>query len=346
MHRLQTTPSDQRTFRKCKLNGNMKTHTYYTRKLSAVLASCILIVQANAAPSDGLITPYVDDAFTVLLDHFDDASAADILAVENDGAPCGSPRPPANPNYSFGPSYNGLGRAITLSPPDDVPPGSATYLKYPGGQMLSQTDGTLECWLYLTRHGTFSMHQFNYVGECQGNVGGIDVNPTGQLEVTVWYTKFDSFTFNSGQSIVPLNAWTHVAFSWGSGGAKLYMNGVIVGNHPSTGSFADWFGLDSVFLFLGEGNYVDELRISNVQRTSFNLITATVSPTLDIKMFAGVIINGAVGAKYEIQSTPAVGPINWTTLSTLALPSSPYTFIDYRSPTNTQQFYRVLLVNQ
>jgi concanavalin A-like lectin/glucanase superfamily protein len=104
-----------------------------------------------------------------------------------------------------------------------------------------------------------------------GDVGGISVSPTGQLEGTIWYTKTNAFNFNSGTVTVPLETWTHVALSWGSAGAKLYRNGVLVGSHPNTGSFADWFGVNSLFVFLGSGDSIDELRVSNIQRTSFNL---------------------------------------------------------------------------
>jgi hypothetical protein len=62
--------------------------------------------------------------------------------------------------------------------------------------------------------------------------------------------------------------------------------------------------------------------------------------TVDIRMFAGIIINGAVGTNYTIQSTPALSPSNWTTLSNIALPSLPYIYIDFSSITNPTQFYR------
>jgi hypothetical protein len=117
------------------------------------------------------------------------------------------------------------------------------------------------------------------------------------------------------------------------------MNGVLVGSNPNTGGFASWFGLDSLFVFPA-GNSVDELRISNVQRTNFNLPACPFS--MDLKMFAGITINGQLGGTYTIQATPSLGPPNWTTLTNIALPTLPYTFIDYRSATNARQFYRVL----
>ena len=159
---------------------------------------------------------------------------------------------------------------MALSSPTGAPEGSGSYLKYPGGELLSQRNGTLELWVNLAAYGLYA-HQLEYVGECQGDVGGLSITPTGQLQADVWYTIFSPFSFNSGTNIVPLNAWTHIALSWGDAGAKLYINGSLVGTHANTGSFASWFGRDSFFLFLGDGSRVDELRISNIQRTSFNL---------------------------------------------------------------------------
>ena len=68
---------------------------------------------------------------------------------------------------------------------------------------------------------------------------------------------------------------------------------------------------------------------------------AAIVGTTDIKMFAGVIVNGPLGTNYIIQSTTNLSNTNaWTIRTNLALPSQPYIYIDYSSPTNRQQFYR------
>jgi Concanavalin A-like lectin/glucanases superfamily/Immunoglobulin domain len=221
-----------------------------------------------------LVTPYVTDTNTVLLDHFDGGTSANVRAFVNDGGPCGPARPSATPIYSFGPGPAGLDRAITLSAPAAAPAGSSSYLNYPGGELLSQQNGTLECWVFLVTYDLY-IHQLNYVGECQGDVGGLSLTPSGQLHGDIWYTIFNPFSFDSGTNVVPLNAWTHLALSWGDAGAKLYINGSLVGTHSNTGSFASWFGSDSLFVFLGSSNHIDELRVSNIQRTNFNLATAS-----------------------------------------------------------------------
>jgi uncharacterized repeat protein (TIGR03803 family) len=93
-------------------------------------------------------------------------------------------------------------------------------------------------------------------------------------------------------------------------------------------------------------------QIPNVNSTNIGVYTVVVSNlagsktsqaaivgNIAIQMFAGVVINGPVGTNYVIQSTSNLNN-GWTTRTNLALPSQPYIYIDYSSPTNPQQFYR------
>jgi len=67
------------------------------------------------------------------------------------------------------------------------------------------------------------------------------------------------------------------------------------------------------------------------------------SAAIDIKLFSGIIIKDArLGSHYLIQATPSLTNANWTTLTNVAIPTQPYIYIDYRSYTNGQQFYRAL----
>jgi Concanavalin A-like lectin/glucanases superfamily len=223
--------------------------------------------------ADGII-PYTNDAYTVLLDHFDGSTSANILAYTNTGAPCGNALPLVTPSYSYGSGAPGLNQALTLYPPaSDLT--ARSYLKYPGGELLSLLNGTMECWINLSNYD-FNFHQYNFWGECQGDVGGISIQPTGQLTVSMWYTTSTPVYCDSGTNLVPLNTWTHVALSWGSAGLRLYINGALVGTNSNTGFFADWFGKDSLFVS-GKGIQIDELRISRIQRTNFNVPYPTAS---------------------------------------------------------------------
>jgi len=212
-------------------------------------------------------TPYTSDANTVLLDHFDGATGATILAYSENGASCGPAKPSATPKYSYGSGPNGLTQSLILNPPVGQPVGSGTYLQYPDGQLLSQTNGTIEFWTYLTSYGLSLVAQGPYPGSCAGWTFGMGVSTSGQLTASAWA----AFNMNSGATLMPLNTWTHVAATWGSAGAKLYINGVLVGSDANTGMPASGYG-GSVLMNYGAGSIstnIDELRISNIQRTTF-----------------------------------------------------------------------------
>jgi hypothetical protein len=87
-------------------------------------------------------------------------------------------------------------------------------------------------------------------------------------------------------------------------------------------------------------------QISVVVSNDYGSITHVVGTLalVDLKMFAGVVITGTVGSHYRIEYTPALAdPPQWTTaVSDLALPSSPYVWIDVESPGQAKRFYRAV----
>jgi hypothetical protein len=97
------------------------------------------------------------------------------------------------------------------------------------------------------------------------------------------------------------------------------------------------------------------LTLRNVSSTNAGLYTVVVSngfgsstsqsvslSLVDLKMFAGVVVDGPTGAQYSIQSTPSLESSSWTTLATVTLGAHPYIFIDYNSPFASKQFYRAV----
>jgi hypothetical protein len=247
--------------------------------------------------------PYTPDANTVLIDHFDGATSAGILAYSEDGVVCppygGTPKPSATPISAYVTGPSGLNQALSLNPPAGQPAGSGTYLQYPGGQLLSQPNGTIEFWTYLTTYGPglTLVSQGRFPGACDGWTFGMNVTAAGQLQAGAWA----AFSMNSGATTVPLNTWTHVAATWGSAGAKLYINGVLVGSDANTGMPASGYaGSVLVNYGAGVGTQIDELRISNIQRTSF-----TASG------LAGTGTHNASGT-YTWNATTGVTTVDWT----------------------------------
>ena len=97
------------------------------------------------------------------------------------------------------------------------------------------------------------------------------------------------------------------------------------------------------------------LTITNVSAPNIGVYTVIVNnvagsvtsmdvtlASMDIKLFAGIIVNGPLGSNYLIKATSDLSGSNWTTLTNVALPTQPYIFIDYNSPSNSRQFYRAV----
>ena len=215
---------------------------------------------------DCWITPYTSDPNTIILDHFDDSTLSAINAYTYTG-PSGL-QPSCTPNYAWVSGPEGLSNALELSPPIGEPENSATYLVYPGDWPLSVANGTIEFWVYVTAYGSL-VDQGPYYNSPGGWTFGMYIDASGILHAGAWA----AFNMDSGSNNVPLNDWTHVAATWGSTGAKLYIDGVEVGNDPITSAPATGY---SAKLMLKMGSYlgsnrIDELRVSNIQRTTFNV---------------------------------------------------------------------------
>lgn len=238
------------------------------------------------------VTPYANDSHTVLLDHFDGSSLGEIRGWSNPNTACGAEWPSTAPTFSFEAGVPGLGQALTLREPAGAPTGSETSVKYPG-EILNIPNGTLECWIYLTAYESrYILEMFPYPGACAGNAFNFLLLPDGRLYVGAW----NAFDINPSAT-VPLYEWTHVAVSWGSAGARMYINGDLVGSDPSTIAPASGFG-GSLYVRMGHAsssNRIDELRISNIQRTNFNMLvgqsTCASRPSGLVAWWSG---NGAV----------------------------------------------------
>jgi len=69
-----------------------------------------------------------------------------------------------------------------------------------------------------------------------------------------------------------------------------------------------------------------------------------ISYPLTVQLYAGLQVQGTIGAVYSIQCTSDLNQTNsWQTLTNLTLPSSPYLYIDTASPDYPRRFYRAVL---
>src|SRR6185503_17625307 len=70
-------------------------------------------------------------------------------------------------------------------------------------------------------------------------------------------------------------------------------------------------------------------------------------PALDLHLFAGVDITGAVGSVYAVQSTANVAQTNsWATVAFVQLTSTNMLYVDTSAPVAGTRFYRGLQITQ
>jgi formylglycine-generating enzyme required for sulfatase activity len=73
-------------------------------------------------------------------------------------------------------------------------------------------------------------------------------------------------------------------------------------------------------------------------------VYAQTPPVLDIHLYAGLTVTGAVGTVYSIQYTTNLVQTNhWLTLTNLLLPASPHLWVDTTCPVAGQRFYRAIM---
>ena len=72
--------------------------------------------------------------------------------------------------------------------------------------------------------------------------------------------------------------------------------------------------------------------------------SAQTSPSLDLRLYAGVKITGSVGSIYVVQSTTNPAQTNsWVSVAFVQLPATNYLFVDTTVPAQGNRFYRALL---
>ena len=231
--------------------------------LAAVLALLCLGVAAQAVPE------YAWDANTVVLDHLDGSTNGTSYGTLN---------------YTAGVA-NQAGKF-----------NSNNYIKYPCA--WSGVAGTIEMWVYLRTWGIRLMDlQWNNAPSPPpaGYVGCLTVTSEGKLYFNAWPSG--AITSNS---TVPLNIWTHVAATWGTG-LKLYINGVL--DYQTT---ADAYAEGPEWAYMPHwgagtsGPDLDEVRISSIAR---KFIPTNRPPVLSWTRQSGYATDGVQPESGAVGST-------------------------------------------
>ena len=185
--------------------------------------------------------------------------------------------------------------------------------------------GTSTIYVSVTDYNPWAVNsqQLSITNSFQVQVLGLTPPTFTQTPVSEVISPSQAFSFTSQATGFP-----YPTYQW-----QFSSNGV---------SYANITGATGSSYSLGSSSVTNIGFYRVVIANSVNTNTsASVSLTfLNINMYAGLNINGPVGATYNIQSTPALGATNWVALTNISLPTQPYVFIDYSTPTNSKQFYR------
>jgi len=225
--------------------------------LAVITVESFLVVMPIASAT----LEYSQDNDTVLLDHFNGSTLAEYT----------------NGTLNYVEGLPGLNKAAGFR--------NGTWIRYAlsGWYQWSSVynpdgkEGTVDIWVYPRKYGlgllTFQWNRVNSP-PVAGYILHFQINSDGKLVGGVWSAisggPVDS-TLPSGKTTIPLNTWTHVAFTWSPTGTKLYVNGKIDAEsqynlYPALNSqnyvYVNYWGDSDL-------GYVDELRISKVARTEF-----------------------------------------------------------------------------
>ena len=239
-----------------------------------------------------------------------------------------------------------VGQAFSLDGVNaSVNAGTNSLFDFSGGS----ADFTIEAWVKPAALPSFSTgFASKSVGDFDGWVFGIFSG--GNLVFSgcgYWYV-------DSGPAVVVAGVWSHVAVTHAGGTYTLYCNGSQVGS----GSGGTWtcspaplqFGINPP-----RPNYyglLDEVSIYNRALSSNEVAaiyaagsagkcSASACASLAIDLYAGISVEGTVGAAHRLEYVSNVGDTNWATLTNIILPQSPYLLFDPDSPRWARRFYRV-----
>lgn len=199
------------------------------------------------------------------------------------------------------------------------------------------TEGSIGMWIKPRQYSrilTFDWYDSESVPQ-SGYILHLVLNAEGKLTYSVWGGHLDQALI--GNTVIPLNKWTHIAVSWGPDGTKLYVNGKL--DTSTSANLWPAFSSGKVFAYLNywggdDLGLVDDFSILNVATpptvvlptgtadvriTSFNCSDDKKNKLGDmfvLRTFASGIAQGPVGARLELPFWISSGDkqtcANWT----------------------------------
>lgn len=212
--------------------------------------------------------PVVPDSHTVILDQLNGSSTGQNIY-----------------SVSYGAGMSSYGQAGYF--------GNGSHIVYnlPSSGVWNQQQGTIEMWVMPESHGVginFNWYFWETPPMWDGNVLHFyEYSVDNTLKHTVWNGPVSTL---SSTSQLTLGTWNHIATSWGPAGTKMYLNGQVVastaGNYcPSPGSYV-YLNYHGDRGFQG---YIDELHISDIQRSDAEILAHAPEPVTSLLLAVGAL---------------------------------------------------------
>jgi hypothetical protein len=209
--------------------------------------------QAATAVSE--ISP---DSDTVFLEHFNGLSSAEYTGGD----------------INYVESLPGLDQA------GDFSQGWARFSFYGGSTWPRYYDqagkqGTIEMWIYPIQNESYDFFYINSFPAAEtplnGHVLYLGLNSEGKIATyckSSIIPKTDLIPLPAGRTTIPLNKWTHIAYTWSDSGTRLYVDGKEDASSPDV-LYPAFYSTQYIFVPGWEGRsiYIDEVLISRAAGT-------------------------------------------------------------------------------
>ncbi len=270
------------------INPQKKSIKYYT----LLISTCFLIINNQGLHGQGV--EITADANSYILDHFNNSSSGTTYNTLE---------------YITG--LGGLSQAANFT--------NSGFVKYYCNTSLLYA-ATIEFWVKPTAYGT-GLICFNSNNASSTPLAGYyfhsQIDATGKIKISDWTLLSGTITEFTSNSSIPLNQWTHIAISWGSS-TKIYINGAI--DNQTTSAFRPFATTTYVYFpYWGTGTTsgiaIDELHISNIQRTDAEVAThaslfnntiistenytTNVDKTFDVKIKTNELVTSQNAVSYQ-----------------------------------------------
>jgi type IV pilus assembly protein PilY1 len=180
--------------------------------------------------------------------------------------------------------------------------GSSDYVEVAHDASYLLDDGSVSLWFTTpdTSQGDVAMFSKDSSGYDTGGHLTIRLLNSGRVQVRFQSTSADYWVTSSGA--VSADTWHHIAFTWGSGGMKLYLDGALEDTDPYTGGTGTTSG--------GTGNF-EPIVIGANSWTSGNLLATPVTNHFLGEIDETAIFDSALSLT-EVQDISSYGLPNGT----------------------------------